>query len=154
MSKSEIRVITVAVALLASAGLALGAATLDASQGGAMVNKGGKGFKPVTGSVAVKTGDTVMVAPGASATLVYESGCRVPVASGQVVSVQFVPPCALGLKAPTVAPAPALDPLVLAAIAAGGGLAVLAVTNGWGSSNVGGSGNPGGNGNGGSASAQ
>ena len=66
-----------------------------------MVNSDGKGFKTVTGLVVVQAGATVMVAPGSAASVVYEGGCVVPVEAGKVTSVQFVPPCASAMQAPS-----------------------------------------------------
>lgn len=150
MGKAVVGFATVAAALLASAGFALAATTVNAPQGGLMLSHAGKGFKPVTGSVVVGAGDRVMVANGSAATVLYDGGCSVPVEAGKVLAIQFVPPCAMAMEAPPAPPAPVISPFLIGGIVAGvGGLTYLAVNNGWGSSNNSGSSNPGGGGNGG-----
>lgn len=71
------------------------AATLQPTQGGLSVNHG-DGFRPVNTRIDANVGDSVMVAPGGSATLVYDDGCKVDVAPGSVTTVAPISPCAAG----------------------------------------------------------
>jgi hypothetical protein len=56
----------------------------------------GQGFRPVTSSVNANVGDSVMVAPGGAATVVYDDGCKVDVRPGAVVTIAPLSPCASG----------------------------------------------------------
>jgi hypothetical protein len=90
------------------------AAMLEPGLGDLTINQG-KGFKPVTSPSSANVGDSVMVGPGGSATLVYDDGCRVPVQAGAVVNVAPLSPCASGsyaaeLPVPAAAGAPVAAP--------------------------------------------
>src|ERR1700746_1797825 len=88
--------------------MAIGCAVLTASPSwAAVVQPGvgdltinqGKGFKPVTSGATANVGDSVMVGPGGSATIVYEDGCKVDVRPGAVLTVAPISPCASGSNA-------------------------------------------------------
>lgn len=81
--------------VLAAAALAMGlmagaasAATLENVKGAVSVDRG-DGFAPVSGGT-VKTGDTVKVAIGGSASINYGGGVVIPVRSGQTIKVSDV----------------------------------------------------------------
>lgn len=87
--------------VLCSAALAAGAllftshaqaATVEVIQAKVSVNAG-KGFVRVTGSAAVRPGNSVMAGPGGSAEIVYDNGCRQRVEPGSVAVVQQNPQC-------------------------------------------------------------
>jgi hypothetical protein len=59
----------------------------------------GQGFKPVTSTANAKVGDSVMVGPAGSATIVYEDGCKVDVRPGAVMTIAPLSPCASGSNA-------------------------------------------------------
>jgi hypothetical protein len=71
------------------------AATLEPTEGALAVNQGG-GFRPVKTRIDANVGDSVMVAPGGSATLVYDDGCKVEVQPGSVTTIAALSPCAAG----------------------------------------------------------
>jgi hypothetical protein len=71
------------------------AATLQPGSGQLSVNQG-QGFQPVSSRVDANAGDSVMVGPGGSATLVYDDGCKVNVQPGAVATVAPISPCASG----------------------------------------------------------
>jgi hypothetical protein len=71
------------------------AATLVPGEGTLTVNQG-QGFQPVNARVDTNVGDSVMVAPGGTATLVYDDGCKVDVQPGSVTTVAPISPCASG----------------------------------------------------------
>lgn len=71
------------------------AATLEPGQGSLTINQG-EGFRPVNARVDANVGDTVMVAPGGSASLVYDDGCKVDVQPGAVTTIAPISPCAAG----------------------------------------------------------
>jgi len=71
------------------------AATLEPSQGSLTVNQG-DGFHPVNSRVDAKVGDSAMVAPGGSASLVYDDGCTVTIQPGEVTTIAPISPCASG----------------------------------------------------------
>lgn len=102
-----------------------GAATLTPTAGEVMVNTGG-GYKPVTSTVEVKAGDTILVNPGGSAQLAYGDCATYEINPGDVVYVaeQETIPCGAGGGAG----------LGLGALGGGGGLVVggLAVAVGVG----------------------
>jgi hypothetical protein len=103
------------------------AASLQPGQGNLTINQG-QGFQPVNGRVDANVGDSVMVGPGGSATVVYDDGCTVNVAPGSVTTVAPLSPCASGSYAAdnTDLVGPAIMGLgAAAAIGAG----VLASTN-------------------------
>lgn len=68
------------------------AATVEVIQAKVSVNAG-KGFVRITGSAAVRPGNSVMAAPGGSAEIVYDNGCRQRVEPGSVAVVQQNPQC-------------------------------------------------------------
>ena len=59
----------------------------------------GQGFAPVNGRVDANVGDSVMVGPGGSASLVYSDGCTVDVQPGSVTTIAPLSPCASGSNA-------------------------------------------------------
>jgi hypothetical protein len=59
----------------------------------------GHGFKHVTRRINAKVGDSVMVGPGGTATVVYDDGCKVNVQPGAVISIESLSPCASGANA-------------------------------------------------------
>jgi hypothetical protein len=103
------------------------AATLQPGSGQLSVNQG-QGFQPVDSRVDASVGDSVMVGPGGSATLVYDDGCKVNVQPGAVATVAPLSPCASGSYADSNDPdygALAMGVVVLGFI--GGG--IYAATN-------------------------
>ncbi len=74
------------------------AATVEPIAGKVSLNSG-KGFKDLSGVTSANRGAKVMTGPNSEATIVYEDGCRVHVAAGQVVSVTTSAICHAG--APT-----------------------------------------------------
>ena len=89
-------------------GLCLGCAILVASPSwativepgvGALSINQGKGFKPVKHRINAKVGDSVMVGPGGTATVVYDDGCKVNVEPGAVTTIARLSPCASGSNA-------------------------------------------------------
>ena len=88
------------------------AATVEPGYGDLTINQG-RGFKPIQSGLNANVGDSVMVGPAGSATIVYDDGCRVPVQPGAVATIAPLSPCASGsyaadmaLKAPPPAVAP------------------------------------------------
>src|ERR1700722_4633379 len=71
------------------------AATLQPGAGQLSVNQG-QGFQPVNSRVDANAGDSVMVSPGGSATVVYDDGCKVDVQPGAVATIAPLSPCASG----------------------------------------------------------
>ena len=71
------------------------AAVVQPGLGNLTINQG-QGFKPVTTAVNANVGDSVMVGPGGSATVVYEDGCKVDVRPGAVTTIAPLSPCASG----------------------------------------------------------
>jgi hypothetical protein len=90
------------------------AATIEPGQGDLSINQG-QGFKSVNSPAAANVGDSVMVGPGGSATVVYDDGCRVLVQPGAVATIAPLSPCASGSYAadmgvpPPVAPQPVAE---------------------------------------------
>jgi hypothetical protein len=82
-------------AVLLSISMSASAATLQPGQGALSVNQG-QGFAPVNSRVDANAGDSVMVGPGGSATVVYDDGCKVDVQPGTVATVAAISPCASG----------------------------------------------------------
>jgi len=74
------------------------AATIEPGQGNLTINHG-QGFQPVNSRIDGKVGDSVMVAPGGSATVVYDDGCKVTVQPGAVTTIVPLSPCASGSNA-------------------------------------------------------
>jgi hypothetical protein len=71
------------------------AATVEPGQGSLTVNQG-QGFQPVNSRIDANVGDSVMVAPGGSATVVYDDGCKVEVQPDAVTTIAPISPCASG----------------------------------------------------------
>lgn len=71
------------------------AASIEPGQGSLTLNQG-QGFQPVNSRIDANVGDSVMVAPGGSATVVYEDGCTVNVQPGAVTTIAPLSPCASG----------------------------------------------------------
>jgi hypothetical protein len=86
------------------------AAVVEPGDGDLTVNQG-QGFKPVKSSSTANVGDSVMVAPGGAATVVYDDGCKVSVQPGSVTTIAPLSPCAAGSNA-QVGPSwcPPVDP--------------------------------------------
>jgi len=80
------------VALAASPCLA---ATVEPGQGSLSINHG-QGFQPVGGPVTAQVGDSLMVAPGGTATVLYDDGCKVAVQPDGVTTIAPLSPCASG----------------------------------------------------------
>lgn len=78
---------------LVAASFTAEAATLDAIQGGVLVNRGA-GYEVATGPTELKPGDLVIANPDGSAQVSYTDGCSVPVQAGTVVGVEAQSPCA------------------------------------------------------------
>lgn len=78
------------------------ATSIEPGQGSLSINQG-QGFKPVQSSATGNVGDSVMVGPGGSATIVYDDGCRVPVQPGGVATIAPLSPCASGSYAADMA---------------------------------------------------
>ena len=51
------------------------AAMVQPGLGDLTINQG-KGFRPATSRISANVGDSVMVGPGGSATVVYDDGCK------------------------------------------------------------------------------
>lgn len=71
------------------------AASIEPGQGSLTINQG-QGFQPVNNRIDANVGDFVMVAPGGSATVVYDDGCTVNVQPGAVTTIAPLSPCASG----------------------------------------------------------
>jgi hypothetical protein len=74
------------------------AAIVEPGLGDLTINQG-KGFRPVTSGISANVGDSVMVGPGGSATVVYDDGCKVNVQPGGVTTIAPLSPCASGSNA-------------------------------------------------------
>lgn len=74
------------------------AATVVPTTGDLSINQG-QGFKPVRSGMNANVGDSLMVAPGGAATVVYEDGCKVNVQPGAVTTIAPLSPCASGSNA-------------------------------------------------------
>lgn len=70
-------------------------ATLAAMRGDVMVNHG-KEFVPASVGMPLESGTRVMVAEGASAEVVFNDGCSLPVRGGTMITVPSVSTCAGG----------------------------------------------------------
>ncbi len=66
------------------------AATVEPGYGDLTINQG-RGFKPITSRISANVGDSVMVGPGGSATVVYDDGCKVNVQPGAVTAIVSTP---------------------------------------------------------------
>ena len=74
-------------------GSAAHSATLEQVSGDIAINRG-SGYLPAKGFAVLKSGDTIMASPGASAEVVYDSNCRVSVEPGVLHVVAAKSPCA------------------------------------------------------------
>jgi hypothetical protein len=74
------------------------AAVIEPGAGDLTVNQG-QGFKPVQSKTNANVGDSVMVGPAGSATVVYDDGCKVNVQPGAVTTIAPLSPCASGSNA-------------------------------------------------------
>jgi hypothetical protein len=111
------------------------AAVIEPGYGDLTINQG-QGFRPVKSRAVANVGDSVMVGPGGSATVVYDDGCRATVQPGAVVTITPLSPCAsgsnaadMGVPPPVAQPQPYVeDPgwagIAIAAVLFGGGLGV------------------------------
>jgi hypothetical protein len=68
------------------------AATVTATQGQVMINRG-QGYQLLVGSTEVDPGATVIVNPGGSAQVVYPDGCQVAVEPFTVHAINAISPC-------------------------------------------------------------
>jgi hypothetical protein len=93
MAKRRPFLSTVCLAMLLST--SSWAATIEPGQGSLTINQG-QGFQPVDSRVDANVGDSVMVAPGGTATVVYDDGCKVDVQPGAVTTIAPLSPCASG----------------------------------------------------------
>ena len=84
--------VAMAAGALLAAAPSLNAATLENIQGEVLVDRGG-GFDIVSGPTTLNPGDTVIVNPGSSAHIVYNTTCQVDVYPGNVVAVYQDAPC-------------------------------------------------------------
>jgi hypothetical protein len=120
-------VVITAVVSLAVSGAA-SAATVTAVQGKVSINRGA-GFKPVAGGTGAAAGDRVMVGKDSAGQIVYENGCTVEVAAGQVITVAAKPPCgAAGADAGFLTGGGAAPVIVGVAVVAGA-VAAIASSN-------------------------
>jgi hypothetical protein len=71
------------------------AATIEPGQGSLSINQG-QGFQPVNNQIDANVGDSVMVGPNGTATVVYDDGCTVNVQPGAVTTIAPISPCASG----------------------------------------------------------
>ena len=71
------------------------AATIEPGQGSLTINQG-QGFQPINSRVDANVGDSVMVSPGGTATVVYDDGCKVDVQPDAVTTIAPISPCASG----------------------------------------------------------
>lgn len=71
------------------------AAVVEVIQDKVSVNAG-HSYVRVAGSVNVRPGASVMAAPGGSADIIYENGCRQRVEPGSIAVVQHDPRCDFG----------------------------------------------------------
>jgi len=79
-------------AVVLSFGASAGAASLVSIKGAVQINSG-SGFHQVAGSAELAPGNSVMVAPGASAEIRYSDDCRITVRPGSVQVVARFSPC-------------------------------------------------------------
>jgi len=68
------------------------AATVEPVEGNVFVSTS-QGFQPVNERINANVGDSVMVAPGATAMVAYPDGCKVAVQPGEVTTIGRVSPC-------------------------------------------------------------
>jgi hypothetical protein len=74
------------------------AATVQPLHGQISINQG-QGFHQVDGAADLKTGDSVIVSPGGTATVSYSDGCDVGLQPGAVMVIAALSPCASGSNA-------------------------------------------------------
>lgn len=112
------RVLFFSVALASSVffAAALSAATVNSVSGQVLVNKG-EGYQQVVGSTSANPGDTVVVNPGGSASIVYPDGCVVQVQPGTVATIAQTSPCQAGSAGTNT------TTFILGGLAVGGGVA-------------------------------
>ena len=85
-------------------------ATIEPGYGDLTINQG-QGFQPLTSRTKANIGDSVMVGPGGTATVVYDDGCKVRVQPGAVATIAPLSPYASGSYAADLGlPAPAAPP--------------------------------------------
>jgi hypothetical protein len=114
---SKMRVFGASVLSLAIASASVQAATSIAQVGvfsGKVLINQGEGFVPVSGSIALKTGDQILIGKDSAATVSFAE-CDVSLTTPTVFSVGETSPCANGEKVAVVdgaliAPAADLDP--------------------------------------------
>lgn len=124
MSQNIMRAGAFSFAMLLTA--AAEAATLQVMGGNVMVSRGGGPYQLVGQSTELRAGDSVLVNPGAAATVVYANGCALPVQPGMVHTVTEVPPsCDPSLTTGQI-PSQAGDPVVGDPNAAGAIAAAIA----------------------------
>jgi hypothetical protein len=82
------------------------AATIEPIRGEVYVNHGG-GFVRVAAGETANEGDSVMVSPNGSATVMYSDRCTVTVRPGMVIRITRDPPCDMPVKAPPLVAAEA-----------------------------------------------
>jgi len=87
-------------------------ATVEPGQGNLVINQG-QGFQPVNSRIDANVGDSVMVGPDGSATVVYDDGCTVDVQPGSVMTISPISPCASGSNAQGPPPGPPPGPAPL-----------------------------------------
>lgn len=71
------------------------AATVLPVQGTLSINRG-QGFEMARSQTTAKVGDSIMVSPGGTATIVYDDGCRVDLRPDTVMTIASLSPCASG----------------------------------------------------------
>ena len=72
------------------------AAVIQPTSGRVLINRG-VGYEPITQSLIVGAGDSVMVSVDGSAQIVYSDQCSISVRPGGVVTVAAEAPCNRGL---------------------------------------------------------
>ena len=113
------------------------AAVVQPVQGTLSLNQG-QGFSPINGAINAKVGDSLMVAPGGSATVVYEDGCKVDIRPGAVTTIAPLSPCAAGSNAQSYEQSSGWNwgAIVVGGLAAGGaGWGIYEATKSSGSGN-------------------
>lgn len=85
-------VIILGGALFWAAGAASAEVRLSRIEGGVLINQG-TGYRHAEAAVNLKTGNRIMVNPGAAALLTYSDGCKVPLRAGAVFSIGKASPC-------------------------------------------------------------
>src|SRR5271163_1335525 len=83
------------------------AALIEPLQGNCYISHG-QGYQPVKGEVDAQPGDTIMVAAGGKAEIVYSGGCQVDVVPGAVMTIAASSPCGPPSQ-PVVQQQPAYD---------------------------------------------